>query len=386
MNEARIGRLQAIVQWRNQETALANQLAALHSAKTAAELRVWLEENPGMQRVGALQFLVDLADEELDRSPKRALEFMNVVMPFLDGVRFPEQEHGARALFAARAWYIYGHSLRATGEYARAQAAAHAGQKLLLDTPFVTRAAELLALEGAILADAGDPEGALERLREAAAVFQRYDDSKALLKVRITEGAALYQLRRDVAAVTVFQSALQDARDVGDRVEEARILNNLGHLFVRANEHDRAEHYLRHAQRAWSALGKENEATRARWGIARVAQRRGRYTTALLELKDVCAQMAGDGAFVEAAMASLDIGQTLVLSSNPREAKAYVLRAIDVFAPRNLSAETRAALATLRECAAGDAIDLGVLQTARDRLAGEVDAQADEALPADGYQ
>src|SRR5436305_2034661 len=77
-------------------------------------LRASLEADPRLREAGSLQYLIDVAHQELDCRPGRALRIMEAVMPFADLQEIVPGDPQASLFFRANALKVYALALRLT--------------------------------------------------------------------------------------------------------------------------------------------------------------------------------------------------------------------------------------------------------------------------------
>lgn len=201
--------------------------------------------------------------------PHRARRVAGAVL-----ARARENGDAAAASTAQRALGLVAREL---GDYAEAAAQLTAA----IDTaeraklrPQVGEARMSLSL---ILAFRGDTAGAL-RQADLAGELLRGAEAGAVLMQR---AAVLQVLGRLDEAHQEYGRALAAIRRSGDRLREARCLNNRGLLYVWRDKPNRAEADLRSAEGIFADLGQDLAVADVSWNLGIAASRRGDVPTAL---------------------------------------------------------------------------------------------------------
>jgi tetratricopeptide (TPR) repeat protein len=311
------------------------------------ELRDALMAGPALRRVDVLQYLIDVAHDELDRCPGRALEIMDALMPFAETIEVLPQDQLSGTVFRANALKVHALALRVT-QPARAVQQIRAALDLIDERQQPHLHARLQLVE-ALVIDARDGQPrALALARMARGMFEELGDRSMVLMARQIEAAVLMSLHREPEAQQVFEVALCDARSLADVTSETRLLNNLGQLLARQGRLGDAGDFFSRASERFRAHRMHAEAARARWGGARILIAEGSHADALAELVAVRTEMEAAGCGQEAVSVSLDIAKTLTLLDRRGEATTVSLDAADWFSAAGFPARVSEALTQLR--------------------------------------
>jgi tetratricopeptide (TPR) repeat protein len=313
----------------------------------APELRDAIAAEGLPSRFHVLQDLIDLAHEQLDCHPARALEIMDTVMPFVDQVEIPAEASASRLGFHAGALKVYAHALTPTQPRKAEQTIREAIR--LAEEGDDLRLNATLQLVLALVLDANEESPrALAVTRTAIPVFEEAGDHAMLLTARQIEASILMSLRRVDEAQEIYLSAMTEARRQGDTTSETRILNNLGCVSASRGYQAEAYGYFAAASPRFRDLGMEVEATRVRWGATRIAQSAEQYTEALAEMEAVRVELVAAGCPRDAVIASLEVAGILTLLGRGAEARILCLDAADWFRSAGFPLLTAQALEQLR--------------------------------------
>jgi tetratricopeptide (TPR) repeat protein len=326
-----------------QGTGFAGTVGQNLAILASATMRAALEADPELREAGALQYLIDVAHEELDRRPGRALGIMEAVMPFVGELEIVLGDPVASTFFRANALKVYALALRLT-EPVKAEQTIRAAVEMVDEREHPLLNARLRLVQALVL-DANDQSGAaLALARTARVVFEEHDDHVMVLTARQIEGAVLMELHREVEAYEIFVAALADARLLADRTSETRLLNNLGQLLARQGRFRDADDYFASAASRFLEAGMVVEAVRVRWGKARILLSLHQYSEALAEFQALHAGMEAAGSGQDAVAASLEVAKTLVFLDRRPEARTICLEAADWFSAAGFPARVAQAL------------------------------------------
>jgi len=237
-------------------------------------------------------------------------------------------------------------------------------------------------VKGAACRELGDLDGALTELRAAVRAAERAGSPQAAAEARISlvaaltesgrfaaalrqasvavatangvvaaralaqRGLVLYRAGRFEDAVNAYRKALPVLRRHGDRVWEARLLNNRGLAHAYRGALALAEADLTRAEKLYVELDQRLRAADACWNLGFVAARAGDIPAALSRYDDAAARFAAQG--VPATEVLLDRGEVLASAGLFGEAQATIeraLRGLENGAGTTLQAEAQLAFA-----------------------------------------
>jgi tetratricopeptide (TPR) repeat protein len=117
-------------------------------------------------------------------------------------------------------------------------------------------AARALHALGRVLAEHKKHLAAIDRYREAGALYDTCGESQESIRVRINIGDCYVALGKLKEGIRLLRSALADARAAGLRRQEAQAWSNLGEAHFRAGEIEQAQSCLRQSDTLASTPGK----------------------------------------------------------------------------------------------------------------------------------
>jgi tetratricopeptide (TPR) repeat protein len=312
-----------------------------------ATMRESLEADPALRTPRALQYLIDVAHDELDRRPGRALGIMEAVIPFADAAEILSGDPLASTFFRANALKVYALALRLT-EPAKARQTISTAVDMIDAREHPLLNARLLLVQALVLDANDESHAALGLAHNALSVFEEHGDRSLVLMAKQIEGAVLTSLHREPEAYQVFVAALAKARSLADKTSETRLLNNLGQLLERQGRLGDAGEYFTLAASRFVEAGMPAEAARVRWGRARILLWRHQYSEALAEFQALHAEMNAAGSGLDAVVASLDVAKTLIFLDRRPEARTICFDAADWFSAAGFPVRVAQALECLR--------------------------------------
>ena len=178
----------------------------------------------------------------------------------------------------------------------------------------------------------------------------------------------------------VSLAGLESARACGDRVAQARMLDQIGAALNAAGMPEAAAVRINQARALWRELGDDRKATVATRRLGRAAQEHGDTGTAITLYRKALADFRAMGDARQVALAGIDLGQALTATGDPDEAAVLLREAAEILGdgndPYNL-ARACAGLARALPSEPAEATVLleGALSVMQDR--GVVPAQAE---------
>ena len=282
------------------------------------ELRRELARHPELQPGISLRLLA-VVEDTAGRHPVRAHELSAVVLESaLSDMSLPHASMAPH--LRSQAWTAHAAALRGIGRHVEALEAVAAAFDACRATPvnaWHIAAAEVV--EAQILHDMGERAEALRLIRSAAEVILLHGAVERYVQVRMSEAQMHWEAGDRAAAADVWSTTAEEASQRRD----AELMTFLGKAI--------ADFQLRHggagaaaclfeiAHDAFDHAGLAQEAVRARRGVAEAAFARGRFHEAISEYYKVQALSLAAGNVLEAALASADIAELLLLAGREGE-------------------------------------------------------------------
>jgi hypothetical protein len=302
-------------------------LLALSGPDLSHELARHPELQPGISRL-----LLEVVDDTVSSDPARAHELTTVVIEWVGSdMCLPCQE--MEPSLRANAWTAHAGALRGLGRNLEALAAIAAALdacRARYVSAWNTALAEVE--EAKILHDMGESAEALRLIRGGAEVILLHGDVKRYVKVRMYEALILWETAGPAAAAEVWRTMAREAAHRGDA------------LFMAVLESATAEFQLRHGHALAAAQlfeiahdvfddeGLTRETIRARRGLAEAAVARGRFHDAISEYYKVQALSLAAGDVREAALASAEIVELLLITGRKGEIPPLAGSLMNMFA------------------------------------------------------
>jgi tetratricopeptide (TPR) repeat protein len=341
-----------VLGWRAQSRQPAAERAAALLTLSDEDLSPAIVNIPDEELLGVLEYMLDAAHEELDREPKRARRYTDLVLAHIGRVHVPRGAEPFIELLHAQAWKEHGNALHTLGDLPGALTATRQGIGALGANPAYTlERADLELLEAHIHHDQGDWEMALARVRACAAQFRAHGDMRRAVRARTTEGGFLYERRHYAEAEHAWRAASDDAARANDEETRVRLANNLGHCAVQRGDYTTASAYFTTALVGFDTLGMEADRQRALWGFASILAKTDQVPEAIAQLNAVQADFLAREMVLDAALVTLAIVELLVKVDRVALFPSVCKNLVETFANAGMTANALIALAYLEECA-----------------------------------
>jgi tetratricopeptide (TPR) repeat protein len=320
------------------------RLLTLSVPDLSHELAQHPELQPGISRL-----LLEVVDDTVRRDANRAYELTAVVTEYVEANRSlscPEITPDLRA----KAWTAHAGALRALGRHLEALvaiAAARGGDESRFGNAWSIALAEVE--EARILHDMGETTEALLLIRRGAEVILLHGDVERYVKVRMYETLMLWETGQRTEAAEVWRTMAREASHRGDAVFMALLESATAVFQLRHGGAAAAARLFETAHQVFDKEGLTREAVRARWGVAEAAVARGRYHDAISEYYKVQALSLAAGNVREAALASAEIVDLLLLAGRVDEVPSLAELMMSVFAAPEQQ-KARMAWLILHEC------------------------------------
>jgi len=343
---ARYGELRAYIQWLSE----GRSEAAVHVSEMlvldAGAWDAWFRDHTS---AAVLTELLDVAHSDLGRNPERALALTEFAVRHAAAVPIPPFALLAGVLLRGNAWKERGNALFQTDDVRTALCA-------------FLRAAEIFSAEPALeleLAAArrgealarhklGETDRAAEILDQTLNVFRAVRDRHGIVLTRFYQGVVQFELHQYDRAASIFQEALADAAEIGDKEMVTRLHNNLGHCAELLQDSGAAIAHLTRALRLFEELGMTSERPRAVLGLAHLLANQGALDEAVVQMQHVQHDFVASGRLLQAAATALDIVEVTTLAGDDRRACDIASRLVETFACVGLSSEAMRALSFVR--------------------------------------
>lgn len=327
--------LAGVQRWLRESRAGAERLLPTLLDLPAPQLGAELERQREL-RPASIQLLLTVAERLAERDPWRAHELTSVAVQHADIEVPPALAPFARDLKGS-AWTAHASAQRALGRHAEARETIARALELFrqgLGNAWHIANAELV--EAHIFHDQGQRHEALRRIRRAAAAILLHGDRERYVQVRMTESWMLWDAGNHSAAAEVWRQTAEEASQRGDTILLAQLDTRIGIFHLHHGTPETAARHLTAARDAFDAANLPREATRARRHLAETAALRGRYNEAISEYYKVQALLLANGDVLEAAVASAEILELLLIAGRDREVLPLAERLVPTFTEAGL--------------------------------------------------
>lgn len=366
-----IDRLRALKQWFDETTAAAEQLLPALLDLQGPALGEELERHPEL-RAATFQLLLRVVDGAVERFPLRAYELTSVLveLPDADGSLLPAglplSPGLMPRLLKGRAFTAHAKALRNLGRLGEARDAVEAALAWLSEDPVnAWHLALASVVQAQILYDLGEGAEALRRIRPAADTILQFGNRELYVQTRMTEAWMHWDGGDPAAATEVWRSAAAEASRRRDAVLLAELDRRIGIFLLHHGDPEVAARHFTAARQAFDQAGLTREAVRAHWNLAEAAAARGRYHEAVSEYHQVQALLLAAGDVVDAATASAEILDLLLIAGRDAEVLPFAERLVPTLADAGLQLHSMRAWTWARSRARAAALTREDLATVR---------------------
>jgi tetratricopeptide (TPR) repeat protein len=329
------------------EDAEAERNVALLLAGSRETWAVRLDEHPEWRTGGLVRKLIGATDRFNFDSPLDAVELTRIMA----GVAEALGTFFGREALVADSWREHAFALTVVGSYEAAAEAVNRAEQAGGSASEFSHARTML-MRSMVLRSQEDWTGAAAMARRAAQDFLRYGDVTRYCSARMTEAVIFYDSSQYRQAIAVYaELRAQYAQLPPGTLAQAR--HNEGLCHRETGDFEKAEECFANAIDLCDHLQMSVLRAKARWHLARVLMRRGRYDAAVTILNPLREEFQGLGMAHDLACASTDVAECLLAMDRPREVSEFCRLAINYFRDAGLaySAGAMTALAFLQESA-----------------------------------
>jgi tetratricopeptide (TPR) repeat protein len=331
-----IHELRVVDRWHREVLAAAGRLLPALLDLSGPSLAAELERHREL-RSGIIQLLLGVVQDAAERCPRRAHELTAVLVAHADVDVLPAGILFARYL-KGQVFTAHAAALRALGRHEEAsQAIAMALALFEQGLGSAWHIAVARVVEAQILHDRGERAEALGRIGQAAEVILEYGDRERYVQARMTEAWMHWDAGDPAAAADVWRAAAGQASRQRDPVLLAQLDRRIGIFLLCHGSPELAARHFTAAQEAFAAAGQTRDAVRTRWNLAEAAAARGRFHEAVSEYYKVQALLLAGGDVIDAALASAEILELLLIAGRHTEVLSCAERLVPTLAEAGLT-------------------------------------------------
>ena len=306
-----------------------------------------LAEHPEWRTAGMVRRLIAATDRYNFDTPLDAVELTQIITQIAEAL----PSFSGRDALVADSWREHAFALCVVGSYDAASAAVGRAECAGGSISEFSRARTML-MRSLVLRSSEKWADAVSMARRAAQDFLRYGDFTRYCSARMTEAIVLYDSSQYRQAIAVYDELRVEFAQL-PAATLAQAWHNEGLCHREIGDFERAEECFVKTIDLCDHLQMSVHRAKARWHLARVSMRRGKYDAALLILNPLRPEFQELGLAHEFACASIDMAESLLALHRLNEVGELCRLAIDYFRDAGLPYSTGAmtALAFLQESA-----------------------------------
>ena len=285
-----------------------------------AFVRERVERNEAYRSAGAVRVLAEAANAACEREPIHARNLADASLAIASSL--PAGKYPAESLRALRglAWKERANALRYLGEYDSAlDALSHAEEEFEYFGARSFESASVAYIRAVILTYTDRLDEAVKQADLSASIFKEYGDVERAMRARSVQAGVLFYRHEHRAAVAIFEELLEYASSRNDTVEMARQSFNLAACWIELGETADAKSLLTRAKQTYESHGMQTEVIATDWKLGVVARIAGEVERSVTLLRAPKASCESLGLADEAANATLDLMESLLLLGLDRD-------------------------------------------------------------------
>ncbi len=310
-----------------------------------------LRKAENVYTAGMVRQLLDRMRQLINSSPANALQVTAMAIEIANALDIAAYPCDYVIKLRAQACRDHAYVLAFMGRNVEAIDFADRSKRLFDQVPMPEYDLARLALVKAnILRWVDRVEEAIVLTREAAETFLRFGDAPRYINARITEGVMLYVSGAVEKALAVW-SSLENHPAL--EPSSAPLLSlNIANCYGDLHQPERAVEYLQRCIPEFEMLGMETERTRSRWTLGRMLMTAGKLHDAAPILRTSWREFEQLELVGDAALAALDLAETLLTVGETEEVPAICRDVITRFTSAGMASRALTALSFLREAVA----------------------------------
>jgi tetratricopeptide (TPR) repeat protein len=324
---------------------------------------------------GAVRVLAEAANAACEREPIHARNLADAAVTIANALSSGAYPADAIRALRGLAWKERANALRYLGEYdAALDALDHAEAEF---ANFGTRSFEFASLayiRAVILTYSDRLDEATRQAALSAAIFNEYGDVERAMRARSVQAGVLFYRHEYREAAAVFEELLAFAESRSDAVETARQSCNAAACWIELGDATRAGMLLTAARQTYISRRMLTEVAAADWNLGVVDRVAGRLETSVKSLRDAKASCEALGMSDEAANATLDLVESLLLLEKSAEIGPLCSEVIRYYRRAGKVHQALIAAAYLKEAAGAGTIRVDMVRHVR-RFVGDLDRQ-----------
>lgn len=266
-----------------------------------------------LRTAGCVRLLCRVAHHFCESNPLHARNVADAAIRIAAALRGEVYGASAVNLLRASAHCERANALRYLGEFDEAHAALDRASAAL-DRAMVppVEHARVDYIRATVRWKQRDFAVALRLVRLAAATFARYGERSRQVDAKIIEANILFDRGEPLAALEILGPLYDSVDEPTEPLLAARLANNVGYCYLKANTLTLASDYFQRALRGFEQLGLTAEVVGTRWNIACLALASGDRAGAIRRFRAVRQQFESLEMLHEAALVILELMDALL--------------------------------------------------------------------------
>lgn len=311
---ATIATLRAFADRMAAEDTAAHAILAELLAGAREEWMPRLQQHPEWRTAGVVRKLIAASNRAIDTMPPDAVELTTLATEIADHLDPATHPSDTIPRLRGAAWRERAYALFYTGDFTKAERAVErADREFAACAVDEYERARVGIVSSLILRPLERLELASVAASKSAETFLRFGDVQKTVSARMAEVPMLADRSDYASAAALLEQLEAQVRADVDADTHARLLANMGYFTWKAGNRALAIRHYELASALFDALGTCTETARIQWNIAAILVEDGRRADALPRLRRVIGELEKLSMSSEAALASLDLAELLLV-------------------------------------------------------------------------
>jgi len=335
----------------------------------------YLAAHPSAATEGLVRRVMEAAIEELDRSPKYALELLVAA----DSIAYGIEDKQGQFECHSEVWKNRANALRMLGRYEEALTATVTAERFSEEvrTGAFMRA-QIIYTRGTVLFKLGRFAETIKAAREASNRFAEYRDVKRVIHARNLEAIALTDQGETAEGLRVYLLIDQQLEQVDDPQMKARVTENIAVCHRRLGNYDEARAHALAAQEQYRELKADSEIIRIEWTVGLIDLLVGETQAGFERLRGAAAAFEELGMRADAGFVKLALTEELLRCEEWDEAGVMAGEAAEAFASAGAKLHLSTALSFLREAVQRRSATLELVRYVREYVTADEEGRVFE--------
>ena len=330
-----------------------------------------LQEHPEWRTAGVVRKLGAQVYTTVVAMPPDAVEIATLATTIAEGLEPADHPSDTVERLRGAAWRDKAYALFYIGKFSEAESAIFASERHFSSCSVNEyELARLGIVKALVLRPFERYSEASEVALASAKTFERHGDLNKTVSAKLAEVPILVSRNMYPQAERLLLDLERDISVSSHVGTHARVLGSLGQIYKKLGKVEASLRYYDAASSLLDDIGARTETVRIRWNVAVMLAEAGKVAEACERLRTLTSEMEHLGMTIDAALASLDVAELLLVQNRYKEVDDICRSTMKAFEVAGLTYTTRAltALAYIREAASQRHADRSLVRNVREYI------------------